>query len=83
MENDRGGAEEVNGDPEAEGLVVMERADGGAPCATVEKMGEAFAASAEKESLRVRELIERHFNIHGTSQIEARVRTYSLERLLV
>ncbi|XP_042439749.1 uncharacterized protein LOC122025060 isoform X2 [Zingiber officinale] len=74
VENDTGGAEEVNeDDPEAEeGVVVMERADGGASCATVEKMGEAFAASSERESLRVRELIERHFNIHGAATVRDR-----------
>ncbi|XP_042435985.1 uncharacterized protein LOC122021880 isoform X1 [Zingiber officinale] len=74
VENDTGGAEEVNeDDPESEeGVVVMERADGGASCATVEKMGEAFAASSERESLRVRELIERHFNIHGAATVRDR-----------
>jgi hypothetical protein len=40
---------------------------GGATCATVERMGEVAAggASTEAASLRVRELIRRHFLLHG------------------
>jgi hypothetical protein len=39
----------------------------GATCATVERMGEVAAggASTEAASLRVRELIRRHFLLHG------------------
>ncbi|KAL6653905.1 hypothetical protein ACP70R_007370 [Stipagrostis hirtigluma subsp. patula] len=46
---------------------------GGATCATVERMGEEAAGrgSPEQASLRVRELIRRHFLLHGA----ARVRT--------
>ena len=36
-------------------------------CATVEEMGKGFASGSEKESLRVRELIKRHFEIYGMS----------------
>lgn len=43
-------------------LAVEERREG---CATVEKMGEAFAVGSENESLRVRELIQHHFDLHG------------------
>ncbi|XP_062198240.1 LOW QUALITY PROTEIN: uncharacterized protein LOC133900960 [Phragmites australis] len=47
--------------------------EGGATCATVERMGEEAAGrgSPEQASLRVRELIRRHFELHGA----ARVRT--------
>lgn len=59
--------EEDRGDEEVE----TERADEGEigggqrSCATVEEMGEAFAGGFEKESLRVRELLKRHFEING------------------
>ncbi|KAM0935969.1 hypothetical protein DsansV1_C27g0198421 [Dioscorea sansibarensis] len=47
-------------------LAVEERQEG---CATVEKMGEAFAVGSESESLRVRELIQRHFDLHGAARV--------------
>ncbi|XP_073013440.1 uncharacterized protein [Typha latifolia] len=40
-----------------------------ASCATVEEMGEAFAKGSEKESLRVREVIKRHFDLHGAARV--------------
>lgn len=51
----------------------MEGGTDRASCAIVEKMGEAFADSSEMESLRVREVIKRHFDLHGILQIQARV----------
>ncbi|KAL6659874.1 hypothetical protein ACP70R_002703 [Stipagrostis hirtigluma subsp. patula] len=46
---------------------------GGATCATVEMMGEEAAGagggSPEAASLRVRELIRRHFELHGASRV--------------
>lgn len=52
---------------EAEEEVKEEEEGGGGrrSCATVEEMGEAFAGGSEKESLRIRELIRRHFDLHG------------------
>nr|CAD1820124.1 unnamed protein product [Ananas comosus var. bracteatus] len=53
---------------EAEEEVKEEEEEGGGgrrSCATVEEMGEAFAGGSEKESLRIRELIRRHFDLHG------------------
>ncbi|XP_039125422.1 uncharacterized protein LOC120261555 isoform X1 [Dioscorea cayenensis subsp. rotundata] len=47
-------------------LAVEERREG---CATVEKMGEAFAVGSENESLRVRELIQHHFDLHGAARV--------------
>lgn len=35
-------------------------------CATVEEMGEDFKGSVREESLRVRKLIQRHFDLNGT-----------------
>ncbi|KAL6890298.1 hypothetical protein ACP4OV_009061 [Aristida adscensionis] len=44
---------------------------GGGACATVEAMGEeaAGAGSPEAASLRVRELIQRHFELHGAARV--------------
>lgn len=44
------------------------------PCATVEEMGEAFrsrtiSSPSDMENLRVRSLIQAHFNLHGTISI--------------
>lgn len=36
-------------------------------CATVEEMGTVFRQGHEKESLRVRKLIQEHFRVHGIS----------------
>jgi hypothetical protein len=53
-------------DPEAGGSAV---AADGSTCATVERMGEEAAGagrgSPEQASLRVREMIQRHFELHG------------------
>ncbi|KAG9446385.1 hypothetical protein H6P81_012513 [Aristolochia fimbriata] len=38
-------------------------------CATVEQMGEQFAAGSSKESLRVRRIIERHFVMNGATRV--------------
>ncbi|XP_068651874.1 uncharacterized protein [Aristolochia californica] len=38
-------------------------------CATVEEMGEQFAAGSAKESLRVRRIIERHFAVNGAAKV--------------
>ncbi|OAY67000.1 hypothetical protein ACMD2_04970 [Ananas comosus] len=56
---------------EAEEEVKEEEEGGGGrrSCATVEEMGEAFAGGSEKESLRIRELIRRHFDLHGTARV--------------
>lgn len=35
-------------------------------CATVEEMGEDFRGSVREESLKVRKLIQRHFDLNGT-----------------
>lgn len=35
-------------------------------CATVEEMGEDFKSSVWEESLKVRKLIQRHFDLNGT-----------------
>lgn len=35
-------------------------------CATVEEMGEDFKGSVREESLKVRKLIQRHFDLNGT-----------------
>ncbi|XP_020581909.1 uncharacterized protein LOC110025660 isoform X2 [Phalaenopsis equestris] len=43
----------------------VERSRGGASCATVEEMGETFAAGSQKESLKIRDLIHRHFSLHA------------------
>lgn len=53
-----------------EDKAVRESQNGGAEvgarsCAAVEEMGEGFAGEFEKESLRVRGLIKRHFKING------------------
>ncbi|THU55666.1 hypothetical protein C4D60_Mb11t08970 [Musa balbisiana] len=48
---------------------VVEGGTDRASCATVEKMGEAFADSSEMESLRVREVIKRHFDLHGAARV--------------
>ncbi|RRT41746.1 hypothetical protein B296_00039870 [Ensete ventricosum] len=67
---------------EAEEEEVVEGGTDRASCATVEKMGEAFADSSEMESLRVREVIKRHFDLHGILQIQARaVLRYTLSIL--
>ncbi|MQM06570.1 hypothetical protein Taro_039397 [Colocasia esculenta] len=47
-----------NGEEEEGGL-------GSRTCATVEEMGEGFSEGSGKESLRVRELIQQHFTVHG------------------
>ena len=39
---------------------------GARSCATVEEMGKDFRRNIEKESLRVRRIIENHFVINGT-----------------
>ncbi|XP_051185179.1 uncharacterized protein [Lolium perenne] len=46
---------------------------GRATCATVERMGEVAAggASTEAASLRVRELIRRHFLLHGAARVRS------------
>ncbi|KAK9271969.1 hypothetical protein L1049_002336 [Liquidambar formosana] len=38
-------------------------------CATVEEMGEVFGGGFAKESLRVRQLIQDHFALHGASRV--------------
>ncbi|OVA09617.1 hypothetical protein BVC80_9101g145 [Macleaya cordata] len=48
---------------------LAERNQGSASCATVEEMGEIFAGGHEKESLRVREMIQHHFELNGASRV--------------
>ncbi|KAK8938054.1 hypothetical protein KSP40_PGU010795 [Platanthera guangdongensis] len=48
---------------------AVERPRGVASCASVEEMGEAFAAGDERESLRVRDMIHRHFYLHGAARV--------------
>ncbi|KAH0464415.1 hypothetical protein IEQ34_007201 [Dendrobium chrysotoxum] len=50
-------------------MEAVERSRGGASCATVEEMGETFAAGSETESLRIRDLIHRHFSLHGAARV--------------
>ncbi|KAK9225423.1 hypothetical protein WN943_010464 [Citrus x changshan-huyou] len=38
-------------------------------CATVEEMGEDFKGSVREESLKVRKLIQRHFDLNGASRV--------------
>ncbi|KDO63861.1 hypothetical protein CISIN_1g0084701mg, partial [Citrus sinensis] len=38
-------------------------------CATVEEMGEDFKGSIQEESLKVRKLIQRHFDLNGASRV--------------
>lgn len=40
-------------------------------CATVEEMGKVFGGSVLEESLRVRKLIQRHFDVNGASTVRA------------
>ncbi|WOL00927.1 hypothetical protein Cni_G09640 [Canna indica] len=61
--------QEVKEVQEAPEEVILEGADDGASCATVEKMGEAFSGTSEKESLRVREVIKRHFDLNGAARV--------------
>ncbi|KAI3873180.1 hypothetical protein MKW92_030319 [Papaver armeniacum] len=49
--------------------LLPERKQGPVSCATVEQMGEIYADGHEKESLRVREIIQRHFELNGASRI--------------
>lgn len=51
------------------GKEAGDRPRGVASCATVEEMGEAFATGAERESLRVRDMIHRHFHLHGAARV--------------
>ncbi|KAK8944645.1 hypothetical protein KSP39_PZI007524 [Platanthera zijinensis] len=48
---------------------AVERTRGVPSCASVEEMGEAFAAGDERESLRVRDMIHRHFYLHGAARV--------------
>ncbi|KAI3954216.1 hypothetical protein MKW98_018040 [Papaver atlanticum] len=48
---------------------LPEKKQGPVSCATVEEMGEIYAHGHEKESLRVREIIRRHFELNGASRI--------------
>ncbi|PKU72763.1 uncharacterized protein LOC110114231 isoform X1 [Dendrobium catenatum] len=50
-------------------MEAVERSGGGASCATVEEMGETFAAGSETESLRIRDLIHRHFSLYGAARV--------------
>ncbi|XP_008791102.2 uncharacterized protein LOC103708101 isoform X2 [Phoenix dactylifera] len=57
---------------EEEEAVVEEKVESGdrrPSCASVEKMGEVFAGGSERESLRVREIIKRHFDLHGAARV--------------
>ncbi|XP_018675784.2 uncharacterized protein LOC135627949 [Musa acuminata AAA Group] len=65
---DRPNREEDIGTQQEEEEVVEGGTDR-ASCAIVEKMGEAFADSSEMESLRVREVIKRHFDLHGAARV--------------
>ncbi|KAL6890297.1 hypothetical protein ACP4OV_009060 [Aristida adscensionis] len=58
-------------DPGAEEAAAVGGGRGGATCATVERMGEEAAGrgSAEQPSLRVRDLIRRHFELHGAARV--------------
>ncbi|KAI3977201.1 hypothetical protein MKX01_035931 [Papaver californicum] len=49
--------------------LVPERKQGPVSCATVEEMGEMYADGHEKESLRVRKIIQHHFELNGASRI--------------
>lgn len=73
---DRGeGAEPPPADEDEQQPVEAEIDDDGAEekgtragsCATVEEMGTVFRQGHEKESLRVRKLIQEHFRVHGIS----------------
>ncbi|KAI3859074.1 hypothetical protein MKX03_015064 [Papaver bracteatum] len=48
---------------------LPDRKQGPISCATVEEMGEMYADGHEKESLRVRKIIQRHFELNGASRI--------------
>ena len=50
---------------EIEGTEVEETGTKSGSCATVEEMGDAFVKGSDKESLRVRKLIEGHFQFYG------------------
>ncbi|XP_010929599.1 uncharacterized protein [Elaeis guineensis] len=71
-EEEKGEMEEEEGKEEHEEAVVKEKVESGDRrplCASVEKMGEVFAGGSERESLRVREIIKRHFDHHGAARV--------------
>ncbi|KAI3974676.1 hypothetical protein MKX01_029211 [Papaver californicum] len=49
--------------------LLPERKQGPVSCVTVEEMGEIYVDGYEKESLRVRKTIQRHFELNGASRI--------------
>ncbi|XP_010237706.1 uncharacterized protein LOC100841271 isoform X2 [Brachypodium distachyon] len=64
----------VESRPAAVGLEEAAAGGGGAAtCATVERMGEEAVSSGSTEaaSLRVRELIQRHFLLHGAARVRS------------
>lgn len=50
--------------------VVDPKVDGGRVCATVEEMGSEFDGGFVDQSLRVRDVIKRHFQINGEKIIQ-------------
>ncbi|XP_078434826.1 uncharacterized protein LOC144705860 [Wolffia australiana] len=69
------GVEDSYGPFEADGsdpsLEIEDNVIASRSCATVEEMGAAFAVGSEKESLRVRKLIEEHFQLNGPSRVRS------------
>lgn len=49
--------------------VVEAKVDGGRLCATVEEMGSEFDGGFVDQSLRVRDVIRRHFHLNGAAAV--------------
>ncbi|CAM8973092.1 unnamed protein product [Rhodiola kirilowii] len=69
----RGGEVAEEGSDSESGISFVNKSksggNGNGSCATVEEMGKAFRVGDVAESLRVRQLIRKHFVIHGASKV--------------